>query len=151
MADWELRPALVADVEVVAELRAVVLRPDLERLGRYDEQRVRQWLRDGFTPAHTWMIEVDSALAGCVALPPAKDAYRMERFYLDPDSRRSSGGNQAEWVSQRGPRQPKPRQLVTDVPVACPSVERSTADTGTHGYSADICPGQPFSSSEAMP
>lgn len=86
MADWELRPASAADVEAVAELRAVVLRPDLERLGRYDEQRVRQRLRDGFTPAHTWVIEVDGALAGCVALRPGEDAYWLEHFYLDPDA-----------------------------------------------------------------
>ncbi|MDP4501251.1 GNAT family N-acetyltransferase [Nonomuraea turcica] len=86
MTDWELRPALMADVEGVAELRAVVMRPDLERLGRYDEQRVRQRLRDGFTPAHTWMIEVDGAPAGCVALRPTKTAYWLEHFYLDPDS-----------------------------------------------------------------
>ncbi len=55
---WECRPASAADVEAVGELRAVVLRPDLERLGRYDGQRVRQRLRDGFAPAHTWVIEV---------------------------------------------------------------------------------------------
>lgn len=85
VADWVLRPASVADVEAVAELRAVVLRPDLERLGRYDERRVRQRLRDGFAPAHTWMIEVDGALAGCVALRSAEDAYWLEHFYLGPE------------------------------------------------------------------
>ncbi|WP_204039151.1 GNAT family N-acetyltransferase [Acrocarpospora phusangensis] len=84
MADWEFRPASVADVEGVAELRAVVLRSDLERLGRYDEQRVRQRLRDGFAPEHTWMIEVGGASAGCVALRPAKGAYWLEHFYLEP-------------------------------------------------------------------
>jgi N-acetylglutamate synthase-like GNAT family acetyltransferase len=77
--DWELRLASVADVEAVAELRAVVLGPDLVRLGRYDEQRVRQRvrqrLRDELAPAHTWIIEVGGALAGCVALRPAKDTY----------------------------------------------------------------------------
>jgi GNAT superfamily N-acetyltransferase len=85
MADWEFRPASAVDVDVVAELRAVVMRPDLERLGRYDEQRVRQRLRDGFTPEHTWMIEVGGAFAGCVALRPAKDTYWLEHFYLDPE------------------------------------------------------------------
>ncbi|MBN6051114.1 GNAT family N-acetyltransferase [Nonomuraea sp. RK-328] len=85
MADWGLRPALLADVETVAELRAVVMRPDLERLGRYDAQRVRQRFRDGFAPAHTWMIEVGGVFAGCVALRPAQDAYWLEHFYLDPD------------------------------------------------------------------
>ncbi len=78
------RPAFVADVEAVAELRAVVLRSDLERLGRYEEQRVRQRLRNGFAPAHTWVIEVDSTFAGCVSLRPAEDAHWLEHFYLAP-------------------------------------------------------------------
>lgn len=84
MGDWEMRPASVADVEAVAELRAVVLRADLERLGRYDEQRVRQRLRDGFEPAHTWVIEVGGTFAGCVSLRPAEDAHWLEHFYLAP-------------------------------------------------------------------
>lgn len=84
MADWDIRPATAADVEPVAELRAVVMRPDLERLGRYDEHRVRQRFRDGFDSAHTWVIEVGGELAGCVALRPAKDAHWLEHFYLDP-------------------------------------------------------------------
>ncbi|MEV5548573.1 GNAT family N-acetyltransferase [Streptomyces sp. NPDC052309] len=84
MVDWELRPASAADVEAVAELRAVVLRADLERLGRYDEQRVRQRLRDGFAPAYTRVIEAGGAFAGCVALRPAADAHWLEHFYLAP-------------------------------------------------------------------
>ncbi|MER7490266.1 GNAT family N-acetyltransferase [Streptomyces sp. NPDC126497] len=84
-ADWTLRPATASDVEAVAGLRAVVLRADLERLGRYDPRRVRQRLRDGFDPARTWVIEVGGAFAGCVALRPAADARRLEHFYLAPD------------------------------------------------------------------
>ncbi|MCZ7417240.1 MULTISPECIES: GNAT family N-acetyltransferase [unclassified Streptomyces] len=84
MADWDLRPAAESDVEAVAELRAVVLRADLERLGRYDAHRVRQRLRDGFEPAHTWVIEVGGAVAGCVALRAAEDAHWLEHFYLAP-------------------------------------------------------------------
>ncbi|GAB3363430.1 GNAT family N-acetyltransferase [Micromonospora halotolerans] len=84
MADWEIRPASAADVEAAVELRAVVLRADLERLGRYDEQRVRQRLRNGFAPAHTWVVEVGGAFAGCVSLRPAEDAHWLEHFYLTP-------------------------------------------------------------------
>ena len=84
MADWELRPAREADVEQAAELRAVTLRPDLERLGRYDDDRARQRLRDGFAAEHTWVIEVEGEFAGCVALRPADDAYWLEHFYIAP-------------------------------------------------------------------
>jgi GNAT superfamily N-acetyltransferase len=84
MADWSMRPARESDVETVAELRAVVMRPDLERLGRYDERRVRQRFRDGFDPRHTWTIEVAGTFAGCVALRPAEDAHWLEHFYLAP-------------------------------------------------------------------
>jgi len=79
-----MRSASTVDVEALADLRAVVLRADLERLGRYDEHRVRQRLRDGFAPAHTWVIEVDGAVAGCVSLRPAGEAHWLEHFYLAP-------------------------------------------------------------------
>ncbi|MER0241106.1 GNAT family N-acetyltransferase [Streptomyces sp. HSW2009] len=82
---WELRAAVPADVEVIAELRATVMRPALERLGRYDEHRVRQRLRDGFSPQHTSVIVVDGAFAGCVTLRPADDDRQwLEHFYLTP-------------------------------------------------------------------
>ncbi|MER5199376.1 GNAT family N-acetyltransferase [Streptomyces sp. NPDC002755] len=84
MADWVTRPAAADDVEAVAEVRAVAMRADLERLGRYDEHRVRQRLRDGFVPAHTRIIELDGVLVGCVALRPADDAHWLEHFYLAP-------------------------------------------------------------------
>lgn len=84
MADWTIRQASTDDVEAVAELRAQVLRADLERLGRYDPHRVRQRLRDGFAPAYTWVVEVGGVFAGCVALRPGADAHWLEHFYLAP-------------------------------------------------------------------
>ncbi|GAB2936529.1 GNAT family N-acetyltransferase [Streptomyces heilongjiangensis] len=92
MADWTLRGASVADAEPLAELRAVVMRPDLERLGRYDEDRVRRRFRDGFDAAHTWIIEVGGESAGCVALRPAEDAHWLEHFYLAPHLHGSGTG-----------------------------------------------------------
>ncbi|MCX4780302.1 GNAT family N-acetyltransferase [Streptomyces sp. NBC_01264] len=83
-ADWVLRSAVAADVEVIAELRAQVMRPDLERLGRYDEHRVRQRLRDAFSPQHTWVVLIDREIAGCVAVRPAEGRLWLEHFYLAP-------------------------------------------------------------------
>jgi GNAT superfamily N-acetyltransferase len=82
--EWAMRPAEPADVEVIAELRAVVMRPHLERLGRFDEHRVRQRLRDSFSRQHTSVILADGAFAGCVTLRPAEDGQWLEHFYLAP-------------------------------------------------------------------
>ncbi|MFI6685791.1 GNAT family N-acetyltransferase [Streptomyces sp. NPDC050485] len=79
-----MRPAESADVEAIAELRAVVMRPDLERLGRFDEHRVRQRLRDVFSPRHTSVIVADGAFAGSVTLRPTEDGQWLEHFYLAP-------------------------------------------------------------------
>ncbi|WP_367047532.1 GNAT family N-acetyltransferase [Streptomyces sp. Je 1-332] len=96
---WTLRAAEPDDVEPIAELRAQVMRPDLERLGRFDEHRVRQRLRDSFSPSHTSVIVVADGVfagadgvfpgahgvfAGCVTLRPAEDGQWLEHFYLDP-------------------------------------------------------------------
>jgi GNAT superfamily N-acetyltransferase len=81
---WVLRPADPADVEQMAELRAVVMRPDLDRLGRYDEIRVRQRLRDNFAPEHTSVVVADGVFAGCVTLRPVESGWWLENFYLSP-------------------------------------------------------------------
>lgn len=81
---WTLRPATPADVEAIAELRAVVMKPDLERLGRYDEVRVRQRFRGGFAAECTSVVEVAGELVGAVALRPAEDGSWLEHFYLAP-------------------------------------------------------------------
>ncbi|MBP0459546.1 GNAT family N-acetyltransferase [Streptomyces montanisoli] len=81
---WRLRSAVAEDVEVIAELKAEVMRADLERLGRYDEHRVRQRLRDSFSMRHTSIIMVGRTLAGCVTVRPAEGRHWLEHFYLAP-------------------------------------------------------------------
>jgi len=81
---WVLRATEPADVEVIAELRAMVMRADLERLGRFDERRVRQRLRDSLSWQYTSIIEVDRELAGCVTVRPAQEGQWLEHFYLAP-------------------------------------------------------------------
>lgn len=85
LTDWTLRAATPGDVEVIAELRAVVMRPDLERLGRFDEHRVRQRFRDAFVERHMSIIMADGRFAGCVALRPAADGHWLEHFFIAPE------------------------------------------------------------------
>ncbi|MFF4803255.1 GNAT family N-acetyltransferase [Streptomyces sp. NPDC001351] len=81
---WVLRGAVAADIEVIAELRATVMRADLERLGRFDEYRVRQRLRDSFSPQYTSVIMLGGELAGCLTVRPAEGRLWLEHFYLAP-------------------------------------------------------------------
>lgn len=82
---WALRPATPDDLEAIVELRAVVMRPDLVRLGRYDEDRVRQRMRDSYLPEHTSVIAMDGRFAGCVTLRPHDDGRWLESFFLAPE------------------------------------------------------------------
>lgn len=82
------------DVETIANLRAIVLRNDLTRLGRFDEEKVRQRFRNAFDPVHTWIIEVDSSLVGCIAFKPTLDGYLLEHFYIHPNYQGKGVGSQ---------------------------------------------------------
>ncbi|GAA1246063.1 GNAT family N-acetyltransferase [Microbacterium phyllosphaerae] len=68
----------------MAELRAIVMRPDLERLDRYDPVRVRQRFLDAFVPENTRVIVVDGEDVGLVAVRHENDGVWIEHFYLDP-------------------------------------------------------------------
>jgi len=78
------RSATEHDIEWLVELRAEVLRADLERLGRYDTQRVRQRMRDAYVPASTRVILEDGDEIGCVTVRIEDDARWLEHFYLVP-------------------------------------------------------------------
>lgn len=69
----------------MAELRAVVMKPDLERLARFDPVRVRQRFLDAFVPHHTRVIVVEGADVGMIAVRPEADAVWIEHFYLEPE------------------------------------------------------------------
>lgn len=79
---WSLRPCSAEDAEWIVSLKAEVMRADLERLGRWDPDRSRRRVLDAFDPAHTWIIVVDGADVGSIAVRPASDALWIEHFYL---------------------------------------------------------------------
>ncbi|MFK0402812.1 GNAT family N-acetyltransferase [Microbacterium sp. NPDC090225] len=81
---WKLRPSTTPDAVWIAELRAVVMRPDLERLHRYDPTWVRERFLRAFVSENTWVIVVDGQDVGSVAVREEPDAVWIEHFYLDP-------------------------------------------------------------------
>ncbi len=63
-----------------------VMRPHLERLGRYDPARRRARMRAGFDPAAFRLIESNGRVLGCVAVLDGADYREIHSFYLEPDA-----------------------------------------------------------------
>jgi GNAT superfamily N-acetyltransferase len=80
--DITLRPAAESDAAWIADLRAVVMRPDLERLGLFDPVWVRERFLRGFVAGNTRLIDVDGVTAGSVAVRDEPGEHWIEHFYL---------------------------------------------------------------------
>ncbi|MDL9979707.1 GNAT family N-acetyltransferase [Microbacterium sp. ASV49] len=80
-----LRTATPDDLDTVVALKKRVLRRDLEPLVGWDDVRSRERVVEHFSPAHTFMILVDTAVAGTITLRPEPDALWLEMFYLDDE------------------------------------------------------------------
>ncbi|UPK42731.1 GNAT family N-acetyltransferase [Paenibacillus pabuli] len=94
MIQITMRQSKQADQEQLADLRALVLYNDLNRLGRYDDVKVRERFRHTFDPEHTSIIEVEGELVGCVALKPKSEEMLLEHFYIHPDYQGQQIGSQ---------------------------------------------------------
>lgn len=80
--DVVVRGARGGDVEWVAELKAAVMRDDLERLGRYEHHRARQLVRDSFGGEHSRVIEAGGEAVGSFTVRPGEGGLVLEHFYL---------------------------------------------------------------------
>ncbi|OWT74755.1 MULTISPECIES: GNAT family N-acetyltransferase [unclassified Achromobacter] len=77
-------PVTDGDLEALADLRAEAMRDSLERVGRFDPDRARQRLRDGWAPAHTWSIEFEGSRAGFYTLRPVDGGLKLDHLYILP-------------------------------------------------------------------
>ena len=109
---FALEGAGAADFEALHALRLRAMRDSLERLGRYDVQRSREHLADGFTPAHTRHIAVDGRRVGFVVLKPLTRVLRLDHLYIDPpDQRRGIGSQVMGWVAAQADQAQMPVEL----------------------------------------
>lgn len=74
------------DFDAMAELRALAMRPSLERLGRYDLERSRSRLRATFVPADMRWICHEGARVGFYAVSREAGAMRLDHLYLHPNA-----------------------------------------------------------------
>ena len=68
-----------------AELRAKAMRPSLERLGRFDENRVRARFLDGFVEKETFKILFNGELSGFYVIRESEGNLNLAHLYIDPD------------------------------------------------------------------
>ena len=77
-------PVQAQDFDAMADLRALAMRPSLERLGRYDPERSRRRLQAAFSTEHMHWICRDGERVGFYSLFKEGDAWRLDHLYLHP-------------------------------------------------------------------
>lgn len=110
---FALQGAQADDFEALLALRLRAMRPSLERLGRYDEQRARERLAEHFDPAHTQHVVVDGRRVGFLVLKTLSHALRLDHLYIDPPmQRRGIGHALMAWIGAEADRQQLPVEVV---------------------------------------
>ena len=85
--EFALEDASADDFEDLLGLRLRAMRHSLEQIGRYDEQRARTRLAEGFDPAQTKHIVVNGQRVGFIVLKTLSHAMRLD---TSTSTRRSS-------------------------------------------------------------
>lgn len=79
------RPATGADFEALLDLSIRVMRPHLERVGRWDPARRRARMEAAFAGGGMRVIEDQGHAIGCIGLEPGAGAVELHSLYLEPD------------------------------------------------------------------
>ena len=111
-ATFALQGAGADDFEALLALRLRAMRESLERIGRYDEQRARERLAEGFEPEHTHHIVVDGRRVGFVMVRTSAHALRLNHLYIDPPEQHHGVGHQVLlWLCAEADRLQLPIEL----------------------------------------
>jgi len=98
-----LEPVRQEDFESMHELRMAAMRESLERLGRFDPQRSRARLAEGFEPRHMRHLCRDGVRVGFLNLIPEADVLNLKHLYVAPGSQGQGVGAWAmAWVQSQG-------------------------------------------------
>jgi hypothetical protein len=79
------RPATGADFEALLDLSVRVMRPHLERVGRWNPARRRARMKAAFAGGGMRVIEDQGQALGCIGLEPGPEAVDLHSLYLEPD------------------------------------------------------------------
>jgi len=96
---FAVETAQAGDFEELLALRMRAMRESLERLGRFDVQRARERLAEGFDPCATRHIVVDGCRVGFLVLEAWPHHLRLKHFYIEPSHQgRGLGSRVMGWL-----------------------------------------------------
>lgn len=76
--------AVNVDPSHLAEIRMNAMRPSLEAIGRFDEERVRKRFLDTYNPADTQIVRAGQDLIGFYVLQTRLDHLHLSHLYISP-------------------------------------------------------------------
>lgn len=80
------------DGNLLAEVRALAMKPSLLKLGRYDESRVRNRFLDNFVPESTFKIMESNDLLGFYVVLIREDHHYLDHLYIKPEHQNKNLG-----------------------------------------------------------
>ncbi len=80
------------DAHELAELRARAMKPGLQQVGRFDEERVRSRFLDSFVPQDTKKVMIEGVLVGFFAVKHNRDHLYLDHLYVEPGFQRRGVG-----------------------------------------------------------
>lgn len=86
-------PATADDIDRLVDLKVLVMRGELERLGRYTPERARDKFVAKFSPERTRLVDFDGRFAGCVTVTDHGEHVEIEHLYLIPERHGSGLGS----------------------------------------------------------
>lgn len=95
MEDVAYQVAQPQDAQILAEIRALAMKPSLVALGRFDESRVRNRFLETFIPQDTITLTFEGELLGFYVLRTRTDHIWLDHLYIKPEYQNKQLGKKA--------------------------------------------------------
>ncbi|WP_148266113.1 GNAT family N-acetyltransferase [Pseudovibrio sp. FO-BEG1] len=109
---WQIEPAAAADFDLLADIRHLAMKDNMEANGMFDHELYQQYFQDSFDPATTWKIIENDDVLGFYVLWDKQDHLYLERLYFHPNAQgRGIGAEILTLLKQQATAQTKPIRL----------------------------------------
>ena len=93
MNEVTIEDVLESDGPMLAELRAKAMKPSLQNIGRFDEDRVRNRFLRTFNPIETKKITMANETIAFYVIRQKDDHMLLEHLYIDPGFQKTGIGH----------------------------------------------------------